>query len=117
MSDHRKPLGNAGETIACHYLEENGYMIRDRNFRTRFGEVDIVAQTRDGIVVIVEVKTYNNHGIDPRYAITKKKQQTLWHMATVYMGIKQLMNTQFRFDLITVQGGKVKDHLENIIQN
>ena len=54
---NNKVVGNAGEDLACRYLEKNGYKILERNVRySRFCELDIIAQLKD-TVVFVEVKT------------------------------------------------------------
>ncbi|OGY68578.1 MAG: hypothetical protein A2586_03105 [Candidatus Harrisonbacteria bacterium RIFOXYD1_FULL_40_9] len=50
-------VGVLGEDLATHYLEERSYSILDRNFREKFGEIDIIAKSPDGILVFVEVKT------------------------------------------------------------
>ena len=52
----RKELGNKGEDIAVRYLEDQGYKILKRNFRSRYGEIDIIC-SRAKSVVFVEVKT------------------------------------------------------------
>jgi putative endonuclease len=51
-----KVTGNKGETLAAEYLAKKGYKILQRNYRSKWGEVDIIAKTKD-IVVFVEVKT------------------------------------------------------------
>ena len=56
MSNARQQLGIEGESIACAELEKLGYLIVERNYRSRFGEIDIVADD-EGTVVFVEVKT------------------------------------------------------------
>lgn len=59
MSLKRKKLGNEGEEIASDYLQKIGYKIIDRNYRTHFGEIDILAQDGE-YIVLVEVKTKTN---------------------------------------------------------
>jgi putative endonuclease len=54
--DHRRALGASGEELAARHLEALGFEIVDRNFRTRHGELDLVART-DRTVVFCEVKT------------------------------------------------------------
>lgn len=60
----KKEVGFTGETIACGYLEKKGYRIIARNYRTKFGEIDIIAKSPEKILVFFEVKTLlmnNNH--------------------------------------------------------
>ena len=51
-----QPIGNLGEDAACDYLRKNGYLVLQRNFRCKTGEIDIIA-IEDGCTVFVEVKT------------------------------------------------------------
>lgn len=57
MSINTKKLGDIGEDLACGYLGGKGYRILERNFRTRFGEIDIIAKSPLKTLVFVEVKT------------------------------------------------------------
>jgi putative endonuclease len=54
--DARNDIGRRGERLAAGKLEADGYRVVERNFRTREGELDIIAQ-RDGMLVFCEVKT------------------------------------------------------------
>ena len=56
MATARRSLGDLGERLAVHHLLTNGYRIRERNVRTRYGEIDIVAE-KDQLLAFVEVKT------------------------------------------------------------
>src|SRR5687767_3717147 len=56
MSYARQRLGERGESMACDALEQSGYAIVARRYRTRFGEIDVIADDH-GTVVFVEVKT------------------------------------------------------------
>ena len=116
MTRYRYQLGQAGEGVAVQYLQSTGYRILARNFRTQFGEVDVIVQPVDqpDLVVIVEVKTYHTNHVDPVWSITPKKYQRLVHMATVYQGIHQCEDVQFRFDLVLVKAGAVYRHIEAI---
>ena len=72
MSAHNN-LGKAGEDAAAKYLEQNGYTIRDRNWRKNHLELDIVA-VKDKELIIVEVKTRSNTDyIEPQDAVNWQK--------------------------------------------
>lgn len=53
-------IGSFGESIACGYLGGKGYTIIDKNFRTKFGEIDIIVKSPLKTLVFVEVKTMTN---------------------------------------------------------
>ena len=53
----RKSVGQIGEDIACGYLVDKGYQIIGRNYREKFGEIDIITKSPDKTLVFVEVKT------------------------------------------------------------
>ena len=63
--DHRQSLGKRGEDLACEELERRGYAIVDRRFRTRCGELDIVARDGD-VLVFVEVKARSGSSFGTR---------------------------------------------------
>ena len=105
MPNQRVTFGKRGEDAACEELKRCGYIILDRRFRTRCGELDIVA--RDGnVVVFVEVKarTDGNFG-DPPESITWRKRRRLAHMAASYLFRKQLGEVPCRFDVVAVVEG------------
>ncbi len=102
MTYARQRLGIDGETIACAELEKRGYTIIDRRFRTRFGEIDVIANDR-GTVVFVEVKTKTDSSFsDPVESVTKQKQRRLVSMAEQYAAFHKLDDTPCRFDVVTV---------------
>jgi putative endonuclease len=93
--------GKAGEIAAVDYLKQNGFSIRAQNWKTKFGEIDIIAENKDWIV-IVEVKTRSNIVFGkPEEAVDFRKQRTLVNMADYY--IRQFkIDKETRFDIITV---------------
>ena len=102
MSLERQRLGRQGETLACEELERLGYAIVARGYRTRAGELDIVASDA-GTVVFVEVKTRLDLSYgDPVEAVTPEKQRRVVAMATDYVVRHDLDNTPCRFDVVTV---------------
>ena len=100
--DQRQSLGKRGEDLACDELEKRGYVIVDRRFRTRCGELDIVA--RDGaVLVFVEVKTRSGSDFGtPFESVTWKKRQRLSQMAASYLFVKRLVGAACRFDVVAI---------------
>jgi len=90
MKSGNKVTGNRGEAIAAEYLQKKGYKIIERNFRTRFGEIDIVCW--DGkILVFVEVKTKMGHDFgEPEEMVNKRKLSQVKRMGEVYVQDKGL---------------------------
>ncbi|MEA2100745.1 MAG: YraN family protein [Campylobacterota bacterium] len=102
--------GNLAEDKACLYLDENGFMIIERNFYSRFGEIDVIA-TKDGVFHFVEVKS----GLDYESAIlniTKSKLSKLIKTAHIYMK-KNSLEIDFMFDAIVVTPKNI-ELVENI---
>jgi putative endonuclease len=91
--------GNLAEERACRFLDENGFMIVERNFYSRFGEIDIIA-TKDEVLHFVEVKS----GLDFETAIqniTPKKLSRLIRTGNVYMK-KNSLNVNYMYDALVV---------------
>ena len=88
--------------MACEELEKCGYAILERRYRTRFGEIDVIADD-GGTVVFVEVKTKTDCTFsDPVESVTKQKQRRLVSMAEQYVAYHGLDHTPCRFDVVTV---------------
>lgn len=106
-TDPRQSLGKLGEDLACRELGRRGYAILARRYRTRYGEIDIVAG--DGqTIVFVEVKTRDGTAFGTgAEAVTGWKQRRLARMATDYLARRRLLDVACRFDVvdITVEGG------------
>lgn len=100
--DHRQSLGKRGEDLACVELEKRGYVILDRRFRTRCGELDIVARD-SGVLVFVEVRARSGGSFGtPLESVTWRKRQRLSRMAAAYLCHKRLVDVACRFDVISV---------------
>jgi putative endonuclease len=101
-ADSRQSLGKMGEDLACAELLRRGYEILARRYRTRFGEIDIIA--RDGEwTVFVEVKTraHDDYG-GGAAAVTPWKQHKITQMAVDYASRYQLHDRPCRFDVVVV---------------
>ncbi|HEY7500885.1 MAG TPA: YraN family protein [Vicinamibacterales bacterium] len=102
MTLERQALGKTGEDLAAAELERLGYAILARRYRTRYGEIDIVA--RDGeTLVFVEVKarTGGEFGI-ALDAITAQKRRRVVLMATDYLARHDLDQVACRFDVVAI---------------
>lgn len=96
-----KELGDFGEQFAADYLLKNGYSILSRNYRTPYGELDIVAQDGD-TVVFIEVKTRSSARCGTGFdAITPKKQATLLKCAQHYAE-EHSLDCEMRIDAIEI---------------
>jgi putative endonuclease len=100
--DHRQSLGKLGENLACAALIQRGYAILARRYRTRLGEIDIVA--RDGAtLVFIEVKARAGDEFGgAAAAVTAWKQRRIALMAVDYVARHRLENRPCRFDVVTV---------------
>ena len=99
MKKHNKTIGFLGESMACSYLEKNGYQILEKNWGNKWGEIDIIAKVGQTIVYVeVKTKTGQNYG-RPEQMVNPRKLRQIERMASVYSaGI----NAPKRIDVIAV---------------
>jgi putative endonuclease len=114
--DPRQALGHLGEELACAELRRRGYEILARRYRTRHGEIDIVA--REGpTIVFVEVKArIGNEFGGAADAVTPWKQRRITKMAMDFLARNRLDDGPCRFDVVTVdlaQGASVVEVYAN----
>lgn len=95
-------VGKWAEDIAAHFLERKGYKILERNFNTRFGELDIVCQYVHTLI-FAEVR-YRGRGsyLLPEETLTTKKQRRLRVAAIIYVNKFGLIDPFMRFDVICI---------------
>lgn len=107
-----KVLGVQGEALAKDYLLSKKYTILFQNYKTKIGEIDIIAKQND-VIVFVEVKDRKTKRFGmPREAITPHKQNKIRTVATQYLMSKHLMNAKVRFDCVEILGNTIT-HIEN----
>ena len=98
----RKELGRRGEQAAGAYLERIGFLILDTNWRTKAGEVDIVARDGDTLVM-VEVKTRRSFSAGtPEEAVSPTKQKRLGRLAREYLQRLGDEPEEVRFDVVSI---------------
>ncbi len=102
MSRKHIELGESGEQLAVEFLSSKGYKILERNFKSKLGEIDIVAKDKKTICFI-EVKTRSNleKGL-PQESITMRKQHQISKTALSYLKFKGLINSKARFDVVSI---------------
>ncbi|WP_098747081.1 YraN family protein [Paenibacillus sp. EZ-K15] len=117
--DSRKQKGAAAEELAAAFLIEKGYRILDRNWRCRFGELDIVAETGETLVVIeVRSRSGTNSFGTPAESVNARKVMQVRNTAQQYVHHKRYYDRPIRFDVISVMlcadlTPVSMDHIEN----
>lgn len=95
--------GKQAEDLACHYLNQQGLSLLERNYTTRFGEIDLVMRDRD-TTVFVEVRYRKRSDVvDPLSSIDLRKQHKLIRTARAYLQQQRnLTDAPARFDVIAI---------------
>lgn len=102
-------IGKFGEDIASKYLEAKGYKIKERNYRTFLGEIDIVCEYK-GNIIFVEVKTRRSNKFGyPEEAVNFIKQQKIIKNALCYLSKYHLWKKNCCFDVISINISNHKD--------
>lgn len=114
MSKSHIELGQRGERIAVNFLKNNGYNIIRTNYRTRLGQIDIIAKDKKTIC-FVEVKTRAT----PRFgraseAVEASKQLKISQVALMFLKQNRLLNSPARFDVISISCPDVQPKIELI---
>lgn len=118
--DGRRTLGRWGESVAATHLEAKGYQLIERNWRCRWGEIDLVLRQGETLV-FVEVKTRRGRDFGtPEEGITARKAQKLLQIGQQYVAERELDDVDWRIDMVAVEldkSGKLLrcEHLENAV--
>ncbi len=116
----RQRLGRWGENIAAQHLESKGYKIICRNWRSRRGEIDLVAKKGE-LFAFVEVKTRRGREFGlPEEALTSGKAGRLMELAQQYVNEHDLIDVEWRIDFVAVeidQSGELVrcEHIPNAV--
>lgn len=107
-----KVEGNIGEVLSVNFLKKQGYKILSINFKTKFGEIDIIAQDKDTIV-FVEVKRRETLKFGrPIEAIDYRKELKIKRVAEYYLNKTKNYEANVRFDVIEILGKEIS-HIKN----
>lgn len=116
MKQDNKITGAIGERAAEEFLIKQGYQILERNFRTRFGEIDLIVQQSShlgGVIVFVEVKTKTSDEFgEPWEMVGRRKLEQVRRMAEVW-NVKNNWEGQCQIDVVGIYPDKI-EHWENV---
>jgi putative endonuclease len=94
--------GKSGEDIAVGFLGKNGYKILARNYKNKFGEIDVIAKEH-GTICFLEVKSrYSKRFGAPQEAVTGRKQRQISRAALCFLKENNLLGSSARFDVVSV---------------
>ncbi|MHB1025651.1 MAG: YraN family protein [Desulfobacteria bacterium] len=101
----RRAQGDAAEELACRHLDRSGFTIVERNYRTKVGEIDIVARTGD-VLVFVEVRSLEAPDFGtPEESVTPAKRRRIVAAARQYLtNVPPSSWREARFDVIAIEG-------------
>jgi putative endonuclease len=111
-------LGKEGEELASDFLRNKGFSIIRKNYRTVFGEIDIIAKDR-GVIVFVEVKTRADSAFGhPFEAVDHRKREKIRKVALSFM---KTLKKEFpaRFDVMSItrgRGGMSIEHIQDAFE-
>lgn len=107
-------FGKAGEDIAAQFLKNNHYKILEKNYRTKLGEVDIIAQD-EGVICFIEVKARHSDKFGrAKEAVFDAKQRQISKAALWYLKQNNLLNRSARFDVLSVNYEEQEPKIELI---
>lgn len=109
-----QPLKKLGEDAAAEFLLDKGLRLIARNWRTRFGELDLVAM-EGSTLVFVEVKARKVESfVEPALAVDHRKQRRLRHLAKAFLAFERPTHDSCRFDVISVLSGQTPIRIRHI---
>ena len=113
-----KNLGREGEELATAFLRQKGYTILEQNYKTKFGEIDIIAKDSD-VFVFVEVKTRADTTFGyPFEAVNLRKRDKIRKVALRFMKT-QKKELPSRFDVMSItrdRGGTRIEHIQDAFE-
>lgn len=112
MTINKRQLGNNKEEYACRFLENKGYIIKERNFRYKHGEIDIIALKNNELVFIeVKYRSSDRYGM-PYEAVDYRKRQRIINASRFYISVNNIFDLQIRYDVISIINNDIS-HYEN----
>lgn len=106
---NKRKIGDEQEVLACRYLEKQGVRLRERNFRCRQGEIDIIGYEKEYLVFFeVKYRKDDSRG-NASEAVGFRKQRKICRVSDYYRMIHGCpSDTPVRFDVIAIDGGRIE---------
>jgi putative endonuclease len=99
---YQKKIGDFGESLAADYLQRKGYLLLDRQYTTRYGELDLVMQELDTVVFVeVKTRTSSTYGL-PEVSITAEKIEKIQNAALLWLQAHPCAPDDWRVDAVAV---------------
>lgn len=104
-----RSVGDSNEQRAAEFMEKEGYRIVARNFRNRYGEIDIIAIDGNTLAFVeVKYRSSNRYGF-PLEAVDYRKQQTIISVARYFMMLNNISeDCPIRFDIVAILGDDIE---------
>ena len=119
MKSRDQQFGEICEAIAVEHLKKHGYRILEQNYRTKLGEIDIIAKDK-GAIVFIEVKARKSYRFgNAKWAVTPKKQRKISMVALYYLKATKLRDVKARFDVVAIhpiQGDQSIEIIKNAFE-
>jgi len=109
MKLNSREIGKIAEDKAIKFLEENNFQIIERNFYTKFGEIDIIAKKKE-ILHFIEVKSGDS--FEPIYNITDRKLKKIVKTLNIYLS-KNSIKISYQIDALIIKNENIS-FIENI---
>ena len=108
-------IGSRYESAACEYLVDKGYKILQRNYKNKLGEIDVIAESPENVLVYCEVKYRSNDEYgSPFEAVGYDKRRRLGRAASLHFAMQHYDDEKMcRFDVIGIYGDGRIEHIEN----
>lgn len=116
MLNRQQQFGKRSERLAAEFLKRTGYRILETNYRSKLGEIDIIAREK-GTIVFVEVKARNSRRFgSPKGAVTPAKQRKISMAALDYLKRTGQSEGSARFDVVAIDTASGKIDIE-VVKN
>ena len=116
MLNRQQQFGQKSERLAAEFLKRTGYRIIETNYRSKLGEIDIIAREK-GTIVFVEVKARNTSRFgSPKAAVTPAKQRKISMAALDYLKRTGQEGTRARFDVVAIDTASGQTDIE-VVRN